>query len=66
MDKSEYFYEMKEFIDVVISGKSQSDINSQANSLNTMILLDEIRRQLGVSFPADKHIGSDCGRFVSR
>ena len=65
-DKSEYFYEMKEFIDVVISGKSQSDINSHTNSLNTMILLDEIRRQLGVSFPADKHIVSDCGRFVSR
>ena len=65
-DKSEYFYEMKEFKDVVISGKSQSDINSHTNSLNTMILLDEIRRQLGVSFPADKHIVSDCGRFVSR
>lgn len=53
-DKDEYYYEMAEFINLVLSGKRQSAINSHNNSLNTMVLLDEIRRQLGVTFPADK------------
>lgn len=53
-DKDEYYYEMAEFINLVLSGKRQSAINSHNNSLNTMVLLDEIRQQLGVTFPADK------------
>lgn len=52
--KDEYYYEMAEFIDLILSGKRKSTINSHNNSLNTMILLDEIRQQLGVTFPADK------------
>lgn len=48
-----YYHEMKEFLDLIETGKRQSDINSHANSLNTMLLLDEIRRQLGIVFPAD-------------
>ena len=51
--KDPYYYEIKEFIDLITSGKRQSTINSHTNSVNTMILLDEIRRQLGVTFPAD-------------
>ena len=53
-DHDEYYYEMAEFINLVLSGKCQSDINSHENSLHTIMLVDEIRRQLGVSFPADK------------
>lgn len=52
--KGLYFYEMEEFINLVMAGKRESEINSHANSLITMEITDEIRRQTGVIFPADK------------
>ncbi len=52
-DRDEYYYEVKEFIDLVLSGRRESVINSHANSLLTIGLIDEIRRQCGVRFPAD-------------
>ncbi|MBD5213918.1 MAG: Gfo/Idh/MocA family oxidoreductase [Bacteroidales bacterium] len=52
-EKDIYYYETKEFIDVILSGKTESSINSLANSLATIEVLDEIRRQVGVVFPAD-------------
>lgn len=52
--KSDYYYETKEFIDIATSGKAQSELNSWDTSLHTLELTDEIRRQLGVAFPADK------------
>ena len=52
---NEYFYEIKEFIDVVQSDRQESKINSWENSLITMEIMDEIRRQLGVAYPADTH-----------
>ncbi|OAV74202.1 1,5-anhydro-D-fructose reductase [Bacteroidales bacterium Barb7] len=58
-DKDEYHYEIAEFINLVQSGKRESDINSHANSLITMDIIDEVRRQLGVTFPADVFIGTD-------
>jgi len=51
---NEYYYEVKEFIDIVQSGRQESDINSWVNSLVTMEIMDEIRRQLGVTYPADR------------
>ena len=53
-DKDEYYYEMAEFIDLIEQGKRQSDINSHQCSLDTLTLLDEIRKQTGVIFPADR------------
>lgn len=53
-DNDEYFYEIKEFIDIVKAGKTESLINSHENSLITIEIIDEIRRQMGVVFPADK------------
>ena len=53
-DKDEYYYEVAEFIDLVQSGKRESAINSHANSLITLEIIDEVRRQLGVVYPADK------------
>ena len=50
----EYYYEVAEFIDLIQSGRKESEINSHNNSLITMEVLDEVRRQLGVIFPADK------------
>lgn len=46
-------YEADEFISCVKSGKKESPVNSRAMSRNVMILLDEIRRQTGVVYPAD-------------
>lgn len=40
------YYEVKEFIDIVQSGRQHSDINSWENSLIVMEILDEIRRQI--------------------
>ena len=53
-EHNEYYYEVKEFIDIVQSGRQESNINSWENSLITMEIMDEIRRQLGVVYPADK------------
>ena len=51
----EYYYEIAEFIDTIQSGRKESIINSHHNTLVTMEILDEIRRQLGVVFPADNY-----------
>ncbi len=50
----EYFYEVKEFLDLIESGKLESETNSHATSIAVMEIMDEIRRQLGVIYPADK------------
>ncbi len=52
--KDEYFYEVEEFINLIESGKRESEINSPENSLIVLEILDEIRRQLGVIYPSDK------------
>jgi predicted dehydrogenase len=52
--KDDYYYEIAEFINVISSGKLESDINSHAHTLITMEIMDEIRRQLGVVYPADR------------
>lgn len=49
----EYYYEVAEFIDLIESGKQESTINSWKNSLTTLEIIDEIRRQLDVHFLAD-------------
>ena len=53
LDKSEYYYEMEEFMNLIEQGKQESILNSWENSLNTIEIIDEIRRQLGVHYPAD-------------
>ncbi|MDO9633606.1 MAG: Gfo/Idh/MocA family oxidoreductase [Paludibacter sp.] len=52
-DKDEYYYEIKEFIDLVLEGNSESAINSHENSLITLEIIDEVRRQMGIVYPAD-------------
>ena len=53
LDKSEYYYEMEEFMNLIEQSKQESILNSWENSLNTIEIIDEIRRQLGVHYPAD-------------
>ncbi|URT73230.1 Gfo/Idh/MocA family protein [Cytobacillus firmus] len=47
------YYEAKEFIRLVQAGKTESDFNSHANSMITMEIIEEARRQIGVIYPAD-------------
>ena len=54
VDADEYLCEFKEFIDVLDSGRLESSVNSLETSLVTAETLDEIRRQAGVVFPADR------------
>jgi predicted dehydrogenase len=51
--QNEYYFEVKEFIDAVQSGRQESTVNSWENSLITMEIMDEVRKQLGVVYPAD-------------
>ncbi|MDU1903271.1 MAG: Gfo/Idh/MocA family oxidoreductase [Dysgonomonas sp.] len=51
---NDYYHEIAEFIDLVEKGEKESVINSHENSLITIQIIDEIRRQLGVHFPADE------------
>lgn len=52
-DKDEYYYEVAEFMDLIQAGKCESSVNSHDNSLITLEIIDEVRRQLGVVYPAD-------------
>ncbi|MEG0948821.1 MAG: Gfo/Idh/MocA family oxidoreductase [Bacteroidales bacterium] len=52
-DKDEYYYEVAAFIDTIVNDERESAINSLTNSRIVMEVLDEIRRQLGVVYPAD-------------
>lgn len=53
LNNSEYYYEMAEFMNLIEQGKKESDVNSLDNSLATIEIIDEIRRQIGVHYPAD-------------
>ena len=46
-------YEAKEFIELIQSNKRESAINSHENSLRSVEVMDEARKQIGVVFPAD-------------
>ena len=55
-DKDEYYYEVAEFIDLVLSGRRESLVNSHENSLITLEIIDEVRRQLDIVYPADRSL----------
>ena len=48
-----HYFEVVEFINLVENGETESKINSHENSLITIEIIDEIRRQIGVVYPAD-------------
>ena len=54
MLNNEYYYEVAEFLNLIQAGERESSINSHDNSLITLEIIDEIRRQLGIVYPADK------------
>lgn len=51
--RHEYYYEIAEFINLTETGKRESEINSHKNSLITLEIIDEIRKQLEIIYPAD-------------
>ena len=54
LERDPYYYEVAEFIDLIEQGRLESAVNSHENSLVTMEIIDQVRRQLGVSYPADR------------
>lgn len=52
-DKHTMAYELAEFINLIQTGRLQSEINSHEHSLLTMQIIDEARKQIGLVFPND-------------
>ncbi|CAM4485545.1 oxidoreductase, NAD-binding domain protein [Paenibacillus sp. oral taxon 786 str. D14] len=48
------YYEALEFIELILSGKRESQINTHARSLAVAELMEEARRQFGLRFAADE------------
>lgn len=48
------YFEAKHFVELIQAGKVESDVNSFENSTIVMEILDEVRKQVGVVFPADQ------------
>ena len=53
-DHHEYYYQIDEFVSLIERKESESKINSLDNSLAVIEIIEEIRKQLGVIYPADK------------
>ncbi|HEY0828342.1 MAG TPA: Gfo/Idh/MocA family oxidoreductase [Bacilli bacterium] len=50
-------YEVREFIDLLNRNKLESPTNSHENSLIAMEIMDEVRKQIGLVYPADEESG---------
>jgi hypothetical protein len=50
------YYEVKEFIDLINSGKIESNVNTFANSYTTMQVVDKVRAEIGLKFPNDEKV----------
>ncbi|BDG45674.1 Gfo/Idh/MocA family oxidoreductase [Parageobacillus sp. KH3-4] len=53
-EKHPMYYETKEFIELIKTGKRESEVNSHEHSLLTIALMEEARKQTGIVFPADQ------------
>ena len=51
------YYELEHFIELVESGIAESKVNSWATSLDAMRVMDEARKQIGLTYPADRTSG---------
>ncbi|WP_169087098.1 Gfo/Idh/MocA family protein [Paenibacillus sp. PL91] len=47
------YYEAKEFIELIKAGRTESTVNTFENSLTTLEIMDEARKQIGLVYPAD-------------
>jgi len=53
-DHHEYYYQIEEFVSLIENNESESKINSLDNSLAVIEIIEEIRRQIGIVYPADR------------
>ncbi|MFP7312881.1 Gfo/Idh/MocA family oxidoreductase [Bacillus safensis] len=53
-DQPAMSYEINHFIECIQQGMGQSPVNTFALSVQTMSVMDEARRQMGVMYPADR------------
>lgn len=51
---SDMCYEVEEFVRTINSGKLESEMTPHSQTIETLKIMDEIRKQVGVVFPADK------------
>lgn len=54
----DYSYEMSHFMDLIADGRTESPVNTLDASLAAMEIMDEIRRQGGIEYPADSGDGA--------
>lgn len=47
------YYEVKEFVELIRNKELESNINTFKVSINTMEIMDEARKQIGLIYPAD-------------
>lgn len=47
------YYEIEHFVSLIEENKTESPINSYENSRVTMQIMDEVRKQIGLVYPAD-------------
>lgn len=48
------YYEVKEFVELIQQGKTESIINSYKNSYTTMQIVDKVRDEIGLVYPSDQ------------
>lgn len=48
------YYEIKEFIELIKSNRTESEVNSYSQSLRVMNIIEKARKQTGIQFPADR------------
>ncbi|MCY8047109.1 Gfo/Idh/MocA family oxidoreductase [Bacillus haynesii] len=53
-DKPAMFYETEEFINLIKLGRIESSLNTFERSIDTLAVMDEARKQIGIHFPADQ------------
>lgn len=53
--KDSMYYEISEFLNLIQESKLQSDINTFRLSLQVMEIMDEVRKQIGLIYPADNN-----------
>jgi len=55
---NDYYYEIRDFINLLEAQKIEHEVNSHKHSLIVMELMDEIRKQIGLVYPADNILDS--------
>lgn len=54
-DKTVMYYEIKEFIQLINSGKTESTVNPHKLSTDVSAVIEAVRKQTGILYPADKN-----------